>query len=87
MPNIGQISENGMVFNLTCLTQEHDFTYANVKIGHFKSAIDVVDIFGDKNIGDRPVQAGLENRTDTHHKNTRIDQLINIVHLTAEQTA
>ena len=41
-----------MVFNLTCLTQEHDFTYANVKIGHFKSVIDVVDISGYKNIGD-----------------------------------
>jgi len=39
--------------------------------------------------GDRRVQAGLrfENSFETHHENTRIDQLINIVHLTAEQTA
>ena len=39
--------------------------------------------------GDRRVQAGpiFQNSFETHHKNTRIDQLINIVHLTAEQTA
>jgi len=53
------------------------------------SAVDFGDIFGDKNNGDRRVQAGLrfQNRFEIHHKNTRIDQLINIVHLTAEQTA
>ena len=78
-----------MVFNLTCLTQEHDFTYANVKIGHFIGHQCRRVVSGDKNIGDRLVQAGprFESRTETHHKNTRIDQLINIVHLTAEQTA
>ena len=39
--------------------------------------------------GDRRVQAGprFQNRFETHHENSRIDQLINIVHLTAEQTA
>ena len=53
------------------------------------SAIDFGDIFGDKNNGDKRVQAGprFQNRFETHHENSRIDQLINIVHLTAEQTA
>ena len=53
------------------------------------SLFDFGDIFGDKNNDDRRVQAGLkfENSLGTHHENTLIDQLINIVHLTAEQTA
>ena len=53
------------------------------------SVINSGNMFGDKHNGDRRVQAGpiIQNRFETHHENTRSDQLINIVHLTAEQTA